>query len=328
MIKKILPFALLGAALTGTIGCKNKEGGFKQLKGIDYKIVKDVPGKNAQLGDIVEYNMVAKVDTAPNQALILNDTRKGGRPGVLRVEPVKNNGDFMAVMPMLSAGDSALVEISCDTILKYVPANQMQGLPSWLKKGNKISLTVSIVSIKSMEEYKKDMEAKQAEMMKEMQQKAATQMPIDDKLLQDYFAKNNIKAQKTSSGLYYTISKPGSGNNAKPGQMVSVMYLGKTLEGHQFDANMDESGKMLPGKSAFTFPLGQGQVIKGWDEGVALLKKGSKATLYIPSPLAYGPQAQGPDLPANSILVFNVEVTDVKDAPAGAQNPQMPSPQQ
>jgi FKBP-type peptidyl-prolyl cis-trans isomerase FkpA len=327
MIKKILPIALLGLVLFNNTGCKSGGGDMKKIKGIEYKIVKDAPGKNAAVGDVVEYNMIAKVDTVADQALILNDTWKQGRPGVLRVEPVKNSGDFMAVIPMLSAGDSALVEISCDTILNNVPADQMQSIPSWLKKGNKVKLVVSVISIKSMDEYKKEMEGKQAAMQKEMQEKAAAQMPVDDKLLQDYFAKNNIKAQKTASGLYYTISQPGSGENAKPGQMVSMKYIGKTLEGKQFDANMDESGK-LKGDKPFTFPLGQGQVIKGWDEGVALLKKGSKAIFYIPSPLAYGPQAQGPDLPGNSILVFNVEVVDIKAAPPAAENPQMQAPQQ
>jgi FKBP-type peptidyl-prolyl cis-trans isomerase FkpA len=113
---------------------------------------------------------------------------------------------------------------------------------------------------------------------------------------------------------------------AKPGQMVTMNYIGKTLEGKQFDANVDASFKPLKGRDPFTFPLGAHQVIKGWDEGVALLKKGSKATFYIPSPLAYGPQAQGPDLPANSILVFNVEVVDIKAG--GSNTPPAPGPGQ
>src|SRR5262249_31786938 len=156
-----------------------------------------------------------------------------------------------------------------------------------------------------------------------MQEKAAAQMPIDDKILQDYFAKNSITAQKTASGLYYTVSKPGSGSNAKPGQLVSMYYIGKTLEGKQFDANVDDGFQLLKGREVFTFPLGRGQVIKGWDEGVALLNKGAKATLYIPSPMGYGPDgAGGGAIPPNAILVFNVQVLDIKDAPQENQAPQ------
>ncbi len=230
------------------------------------------------------------------------NTYKMGRPGAGRVEEPKKNGDPLApIYTLLSVGDSAVIQLSCDTLLANLPKEQTQ-LPPWLKKGKKIIVNMSVVSIKSMDE-----------MQKEMQQKALTQMSTDDKLLQDYFAKNNLKPEKTASGMYYSITTPGKGETAKPGQMVSMNYIGKTLEGKQFDANMDENFKPIPGKE-FSFPLGAGRVIKGWDEGVQLLNKGAKANFYIPSPLAYGPQAMGPELPANSVLVFNVEVLDIKEA--------------
>jgi len=154
-------------------------------------------------------------------------------------------------------------------------------------------------------------------------EKAAQQMPVDDKILQDYFTKNNIKATKTASGLYYVINKPGKGDNAKAGQLVSMNYIGKTIDGKQFDANVDENFQPLKDKQLFTFPLGQGRVIKGWDEGVQLLNKGSKATLYVPSPLGYGPRGAGADIPPNTVLVFNVEVVDIK---AGGEAPQASAP--
>ena len=303
MIRKITTIALLGAALISSTAC-NSGGAFKKYKGIEYKIVKHVDGKTAQIGDIVEFHIVAKVDT-----MVLADSRKqqNGKPAVIKVEEPKGIGQFQAVFTKLSAGDSAVVEISCDTMLKANPPQQGMQLPPWLKKGKKIVVTLSIVSIKSMDDYKK-----------EMDQKANMQAQSDDKTLQDYFAKNNIKPTKTASGLYYTITKPGAGENVKPGQMATMNYIGKTLEGKQFDANVDENFQAIKDRTPFTFPVGAGQVIKGWDEGVQLLNKGSKAVLYIPSPLAYGAQSPSPDLAANSILVFNVEVTDIKDAPKNA----------
>jgi FKBP-type peptidyl-prolyl cis-trans isomerase len=92
------------------------------------------------------------------------------------------------------------------------------------------------------------------------------------------------------------------------------------MDGETFDSNIDTT---FHHKQPFTLPLGMGRVIPGWDEGLALLKKGSKATLYIPSPLAYGPQSPSPKIAPNSILIFEVEVTDIKDAPqppAGKQH--------
>ena len=320
MLTRILPIAILGVALISNTGC-NSNSGFKKAHGIEYKIIKDAPGKNAQMGDIVEFNLIAKADTTE-----LGNTYKQGKPGVMRVSEVKNAGDLQAVFPYLSVGDSAIVEISCDSIIKSIPPAQLDQamkMQPWMKKGKKITINLTVVSIKSMEDYKKDMDAKQAQMQQEMKEKAAVQLPVDDKILQDYFAKNNIKAQKTASGLYYTIQKPGSGATVAKGQSVSMMYTGKTLDGKAFDSNVDTSIGHH-GNDALVFTAGTGQMIPGVDEGVTLLKKGSKATLYLPSPLAYGPQSPSPNVAPNSILIFEVDITEVKAA-APQKTMQMPA---
>lgn len=139
---------------------------------------------------------------------------------------------------------------------------------------------------------------------------AQSQSETDDKILKEYFAKNHIKATKTASGLYYVISKKGSGPNAAANQNVSMNYIGKFLDGKVFDANVDENYKPVNGRDVLTFTLGIGQVIKGWDEGVQLLNPGSRGTFYIPSSLGYGPIERGP-IPANSILMFDVELVSV-----------------
>jgi len=315
MIKRIIPIAILGAALIGNAGCSSN-GSFKKTHGIEYKIVKDAPGKKAVKGDIVEFNLIAKADTTE-----LGNTYKQGHPGAMRVEDIKNSGDLQAVFPFLSVGDSAIVLISCDTIIKGIPADQLeraQKMQPWLKKGNKVTINLTVVSIKSEEAYRKDMEAKQAAKQAEAKARAAQQLPIDDKMLQEYFTKNNIKAEKTASGLYYTIQKPGSGAQITAGQSVSMKYTGKTLDGKPFDSNID-TAIGHHGTEPLTFSVGAHQMIPGVDEGAALLKKGTKATLYLPSPLGYGENAP-PNIGPNAILVFEVEITDVK---AAQENKQM-----
>lgn len=146
-------------------------------------------------------------------------------------------------------------------------------------------------------------------MRKEMESKSAEQRGTDDKTLQDYFAQHNLKPVKTNSGLYYVMTSEGSGEMPKQGQSVTVNYTGMLLDGTKFDSNVDPQFQHV---EPFSFVLGQGQVIPGWDEGVALMKKGGKATLYIPSTLAYGPEGRAPKIPANAILVFEVEVTGIK----------------
>jgi FKBP-type peptidyl-prolyl cis-trans isomerase FkpA len=321
MIKKIFPIALLGAALISNTGCKH-ESELKKLKGMEYKIVRETKGKKAAIGDIVEFNIIATLDTTGGTHVdTLGDSRKMPPPNhpINRVDSDRT-GDFKSVFSRMAVGDSAIVYISCDTLIKSVPPGQR--VPPFFKPGGKITVYLSLISDKTYEQYTADMKSKQEEMQKKAQEDAAKQLPIDDKLLQDYFAKNNLKPTKTESGLYYSVSKQGAGDSPKPGQMVTMNYTGKTLDGKTFDSNMDTA---FHRKQPFIFPAGQGRVIKGWDEGVMLLKKGSKATFYIPSPLAYGTRDQSPTLPPNSILIFDVEVTDIKDAP---QQRQMPMPQQ
>ena len=106
--------------------------------------------------------------------------------------------------------------------------------------------------------------------------------------------------------MYYVVTKAGTGAKPTPGQTVSVLYKGTLLDGKVFDS----SEKM--GNKPIEFPLGVGQVIPGWDKGIALLNKGSKATLLIPSSLAYGQRGAGADIPADAPLRFDVELVDVK----------------
>ena len=97
----------------------------------------------------------------------------------------------------------------------------------------------------------------------------------------------------------------GTGAEAKAGDTVTVNYVGMLTDGTVFDASANH------GTTGFTFPLGAGQVIKGWDEGVVGMKVGGKRELVIPASLAYGAQSVG-SIPANSTLVFQVELTNVQ----------------
>lgn len=114
------------------------------------------------------------------------------------------------------------------------------------------------------------------------------------------------KAIKTASGLEYTITCKGSGKKPAVGDMVVVHYTGKLTNDTVFDSSVARD-------QPFKFKLGAGQVIKGWDEGIALLQVGDKATLKIPSTLGYGENPTG-KIPANATLIFTVELLDVKES--------------
>ena len=110
---------------------------------------------------------------------------------------------------------------------------------------------------------------------------------------------------KTESGLRYQIIQEGDGARANAGQTVAVHYKGMFPDGREFD-NSYKRGNPIE------FPVGMGQVISGWDEGIQLLKVGDKARFVIPSHLAYGSRGAGGVIPPNATLVFDVELMDVK----------------
>jgi len=109
----------------------------------------------------------------------------------------------------------------------------------------------------------------------------------------------------TPSGLQFIDVVVGEGEEARSGKQVTVHYTGWLTNGTKFDSSVDRG-------DPFAFGLGKGQVIRGWDQGVAGMKVGGKRRLIIPSDLAYGARSPGAGIPANATLVFDVELLGVK----------------
>lgn len=114
----------------------------------------------------------------------------------------------------------------------------------------------------------------------------------------------------TNTGLRYVIFEAGDGPSPAAGEIVSVHYTGWLVDGTQFDSSVDRG-------QPFSFPLGMGRVIPGWDEGIALMNVGDKGRLIIPSELAYGPNGSG-SIPPDSTLVFDVELLGIQPGPPEA----------
>ncbi len=111
--------------------------------------------------------------------------------------------------------------------------------------------------------------------------------------------------QTTPSGLKYVDELVGTGESPNNGQKVTVHYTGTLESGKKFDSSKDRD-------EPFTFTIGIGQVIKGWDEGVATMKVGGKRKLIIPSDLGYGSRGAGGVIPPNATLLFDVELISIK----------------
>jgi peptidylprolyl isomerase len=114
-----------------------------------------------------------------------------------------------------------------------------------------------------------------------------------------------MEKQVMKSGLAYIDMVVGAGEQPKDGNRVTVHYTGYLTDGKKFDSSVDRN-------QPFTFILGAGQVIKGWDEGVATMKVGGKRKLIIPSNLGYGSRGAGGVIPPNAELIFDVELISFK----------------
>ncbi len=246
----------------------------------------DEKAKKLKDGDIITFT--AKIY---NSADSLLQESPASNPARAMVQPAGASGfkgSFEDGLRLLSLGDSATIFVPVDSLSKG--AHQ---LPPFIKKGTDLKYSVKIVKVQSSAEFDKDMAAT-AQKEKVAAEERKAKLP---ELIADYISKSGKTFKTTASGLYYSISQEGTGANPKNGDVCKCLYVGKFLDGKIFDQS----------KQPVDMPIGQ--MIPGFNEALTLLKKGGKGTFVIPPQIGYGEQGQGP-IPANSALVFEVEVVD------------------
>ncbi len=274
----------------------------KTPSGIMYKIVKKGDGPVVKRGEILKFHLSQQL----NDSVMFNSFNNF--PTYAKVDSVGNVYSPVEVLPFLHKGDSVVIIELADTLLKKMPPGQ----PSPLKKGDKIRFTLKIIDILKTDELA------QADQLKEVESEKVREAAY----IENYLATKKVNTQKTPKGVIVAVQSVGEGAAIDSGKFVSITYTGKSFPAEKgteekvFESNV--------GKAPIQFTINSGQMIPGWDEGLKLLKKGGKATFYIPATLAYGQQA-GPGGKPFENLIFDVEVVDVADkAPApqpGAQGP-------
>ena len=264
--------------------------------GVELKYFKNGIGQEIEDGQIVMINL-QYFDYDGNELL----NKVGNDPVVLQKDSSwESSGIIYNVIDNLVKGDSVFFQLTTEQFFKNAP--QSVEVPDSVKN-KMISFYCGIQDVMSQNEFEDFQRIQYEKMQQEMEQQSNDQLSIDLELIDNYLKENNITAKSAESGLRYVITKMGSGENAAPGDNVTVHYTGMLLNGEKFDSSLDRN-------QPFSFQLGQGMVIRGWDEGITYFNKGSEGTLYIPSTLGYGASGAGGVIPPNAVLIFEIQVLD------------------
>ena len=294
-------FTLLGIIFLYKVNAQNTVPITFQLspKGSSYHIFTSNTGDKIKLNDVITFDVVEKT----GKDSVLFSSYVQGHPVKLQVQASQNIGDLMDIFPLLALNDSAMVKIPSDSI--FVGHEDQR--PPYLPKGSSVVFLLKIGRVQSLD----DAIAERNKAMEAM--KAAEGLAITK-----YVAESHKVYKTTSTGLKYIVTKPSLKPKALAGDTAYVNYTGHTVNGKVFDSSIEivaaAAGLQQPGRKyePIKVAIGKGEVIPGWDEALLLLNEGAKATLVIPSSLAYGEQGAGADIPGFTPLVFDLELVKVK----------------
>ena len=304
MKKSIVTMAALAMLMAGTMsacGEKNPNSGFQKSKnGLFYQFFNKNEGNLPQLGDLLELSIGCKV----NDTTVIIPVMEN----IMQLQESQFAGDLFEGLAMMHKGDSAAFIVDIDSTFKKLMGQPQ--LPEGFSSSDEMRFNVRLDDFYPESEYAKRMAVKAKKASEERIAKMKEDHPEETanaaQQLTDYLNDNKIFVEPTASGLCYVMTTEGNGEKPQVGQMVKVHYTGKLLDGTVFDSSVERG-------QPFQFPLGVGQVIPGWDEGIQLMSKGEKGVLYIPYYLAYGDRAAGDKIVPFSNLMFEVELIDFED---------------
>jgi FKBP-type peptidyl-prolyl cis-trans isomerase FkpA len=306
----ILTLAVIKANAQGkakTEKGKSSYPGYKFENGVYAKFYKrTVNSVKAKEGDVVKVVLTYKNS---KDSLLFDSKQNPNGTNALEFPLSKSafKGSFEDALSIMSAGDSASFKINADSI--FLKSFKVSAVPPFVEKGSMLTFEVKLEKITSKETAEKERIQKEEEQKTLMATRKAEEPTIFAKYLED----NKISEKPTPSGLYYVSKVKGTGAKPTTGCTVKVNYTGRLLDGTIFDTSdgtIAKSAGLYDDRRPYQpieFPLGQGQVISGWDEGIALMSVGEKGTLIIPSVIGYGETGAGP-IPPYAPLVFDVEL--------------------
>lgn len=298
MINKIV--LVLSAASLLMIGCQESSTGVKTAKisGYEYEIYSAGDGAKVQEGEYVYFQMDVKDD----KGTMLQSYRNQKVMPSVKIAPatdmVRKQNPIVDVLSHLSVGDSVAI---------IVPTDSIPNLPVGYEDVQSLNYVVVVSETMDEAAYKAGI-AKQQEEEKAAMTKLKERLPevseLTKKTLTAY-KNGSLELEETPSGLKYHIHEAGTGDTPTKDRMLTMQYFGALVDSETpFDNSFDRG-------RGFSFRVGQGGVIPGWDEAALFLPIGTKASLFIPSELGYGERGYPPSIPANEELYFYVEAEEL-----------------
>ncbi|MBP7238773.1 MAG: FKBP-type peptidyl-prolyl cis-trans isomerase [Saprospiraceae bacterium] len=288
-------FSLLCVLLIA--GCSSEGKRIKSPSGYEYQVVRKGGSEPIPVNSYVFFNM-----SLTQKDSVLQSTATMGKPSILKVmDDNKSYGQLKALVDIIATLHEG------DSLHFYFPMDSFEKVPPGFE-GFKDPMIYKVGIVDVMDEARfeahSDSIQKEQEKVRQVVRDRLPEIEALTKSNYDAYKKGDFasKMQTTASGLKYIIHQEGDGAKPAKGEQVSVHYYG------MLDADAKMFDTSFKGGQPYQFPLGMGQVIPGWDEGLLLLNKGSKATLFVPASLAYGAAGSPPVIPENADLIFYVEL--------------------
>lgn len=269
--------------------CSTSERNTETPSGIELEFFQQGDAAD-QLRNAYVIEMNAHFRTSAGQEIVKS---KPGEPIAMRYDSLMTTeqaGLLKEVLAAIRVGDSLYCELPAKN---FWEKSFERPLPDSIAADEVIQINMGVQAQMTIPEYQKMIAEKE-------QKRNEGKFTEEREALYQYLEDNNIETLSSETGLRYVIENQTDGIYPEEGQMVSVKYKGMLLNGSVFD------------EGTYTFPLGRGQVIKGWDIGMSFFRLGERGMLYIPSELGYGSRGSGARIPPFSSLVFEVETVDIK----------------
>lgn len=302
-------------------GYKKGEGG------LEYKIISDGKGQQLENGVFFQAH-ITQMYKDKNVDSVLSETREM-MPQIVPFDSTRMPPASYKILKQLRKGDSLVMRITTDSAFKQAG----QPMPPFMRKGAYLYTTVKILNIFKTAEQADSANAAELKLARPLIKKKQhedfikqsaeiektfvankPQIDKDSKIIEDYLAKNNLKATKGKWGTYVVIHTAGTGDKITHESIATVNYTGKTLDSMKaFDSNTDPKFQHVEPYQVTVGQLGgPSGVITGWTDALLQLRKGDKATVYIPSTLGYGKSGNPPSIQPDAILLFEMEIVDVQ----------------